>query len=138
MIHFPPPAVEIPDALPRLNDDILPGLNGGHLSYQRRAWAQIRDAAGLPWLREHDCRHSLASVALAAGATLDQIGELLGHRSVQTTRRYAHLLDDTARRTVGRVGALVAEWSNGGASCAKFDGVPRVARRPPDARQARK
>lgn len=30
-------------------------------------------------------------------------GQLLGHRSTQTTSRYAHLVDDAARAAVARV-----------------------------------
>jgi len=47
-------------------------------------------------LRIHDLRHSFASAGLAAGLTLNQIGELLGHKSTQTTHRYAHLIEDVA------------------------------------------
>lgn len=44
----------------------------------------------------HDLRHSFASAALSAGLTLAQIGELLGHKSTQTTKRYAHLVEEAA------------------------------------------
>jgi integrase len=45
----------------------------------------------------HDIRHSFASEALSAGYTLDQIAELFGHASIQTTRRYAHLIQAKKR-----------------------------------------
>lgn len=45
-----------------------------------------------------------ASIAISSGYNLSQIGELLGHRDADTTKRYAHLMDDAA--------AMVAEsWS---------------------------
>jgi site-specific recombinase XerD len=31
------------------------------------------------------------------------VGQLLGHRSTQTTSRYAHLVDEAARAAVARV-----------------------------------
>ena len=62
----------------------------------RRAWAHLCRAAGVPRARLYDLRHTFASAALAAGQSLDVISQLLGHRKVQTTRRYAHLAPDTA------------------------------------------
>jgi integrase len=46
--------------------------------------------------RELELRHSFASAAVSAGLTLNQIGELLGHKSTQTTSRYAHLMTEAA------------------------------------------
>lgn len=64
--------------------------------------ALLRDA-GIEGLRVHDLRHSFASYALSGGQTLGVVGQLLGHRSTQTTARYAHLVDDAARAAVARV-----------------------------------
>jgi integrase len=68
----------------------------------RKAWHAALRAAGLtPWkpgmaedegFRFHDLRHSAASFLAARGASLLAIGEVLGHRSTQTTKRYSHLL----------------------------------------------
>lgn len=41
--------------------------------------------------------------ALSGGQTLGTVGQLLGHRSAQTTTRYAHLIDDAAQRAVAQV-----------------------------------
>ena len=41
--------------------------------------------------RFHDLRHTAASYLLEGGASLAQIGEILGHRSAQTSKRYSHL-----------------------------------------------
>ncbi|RAN37489.1 hypothetical protein HY11_08365 [Hyphomonas pacifica] len=57
-------------------------------------WRRIRDRAGLVDVRMHDLRHDFASIAVAQGASLEIIGRYLGHASIQTTQRYAHLLDD--------------------------------------------
>lgn len=68
----------------------------------RKPWHDALRAAGLtPWkpgmgedegFRFHDLRHSAASFLAAHGASLLAIGEVLGHRSAQTTKRYSHLL----------------------------------------------
>jgi site-specific recombinase XerD len=60
-------------------------------------WRRVRGAAGLAEVRLHDLRHSFASNIVNAGGSLPVIGALLGHRSTQTTARYAHLADDPLR-----------------------------------------
>jgi hypothetical protein len=44
-----------------------------------------------------DLRHTAASIGVASGASLALIGGVLGHKSQQTTQRYAHLSDDPVR-----------------------------------------
>lgn len=53
-------------------------------------------AAGLKNFRWHDLRHSTASFLASVGASLPQIGSVLGHKSAQTTERYAHLTQGDA------------------------------------------
>jgi integrase len=68
--------------------------SGGPLrqSYLERRWQRIRAAAKLVDFRWHDLRHSCASILLQSGATLGQVGQVLGHRSPSMTMRYAHLV----------------------------------------------
>lgn len=61
-------------------------------SFLEVRWRRIRDAAKLQDFRWHDLRHSCASQLLQGGATLAQIGVVLGHRSPTMTARYAHLI----------------------------------------------
>jgi integrase len=42
-------------------------------------------------VRIHDLRHTYASRLLRAGVSLEQVSKLLGHASLLTTQRYAHL-----------------------------------------------
>jgi integrase len=56
--------------------------------------------AGLGDFHWHDLRHSTASFLAEDGASLRQIGEVLGHRSVEATRRYAHLTEQSAHQLV--------------------------------------
>lgn len=55
------------------------------------AWNTVRTAAGLPNLRLHDLRHSYASTLVNNGVSLYDVQKLLGHNSIKTTQRYAHL-----------------------------------------------
>jgi site-specific recombinase XerD len=56
-----------------------------------KAWNDIREKAGMPWLRIHDLRHAYASILVSSGRTLYEVQQLLGHRDPQVTQRYAHL-----------------------------------------------
>ena len=63
-----------------------------------KAFKRACKAAGFGHLVLHDLRHSAASQLLNAGADLNLVGMILGHRDGRSTRRYAHLTTDTARR----------------------------------------
>jgi integrase len=63
----------------------------GPIEPPKRAWAKVTDKAGLPGLRLHDLRHTVASWAVARGVSLPTIAKLLGHASTASTQRYAHL-----------------------------------------------
>lgn len=90
-VHLPPQAVSLLDALANPKDGTLVGVKS-----PKHLWVKLRVEAGCPDLRLYDLRHTFASAALAAGYTLNQIGELLGHSSTQTTKRYTHLIDEMA------------------------------------------
>jgi integrase len=83
---------------------VIPGETGERpLVGYRRMWLALLEEAGVADLRVHDLRHTFASYSLSGGQTLGTVGQLLGHRSTQTTSRYAHLVDDAARAAVERV-----------------------------------
>ena len=87
------------------NPWVIPGRRpGAHLTSLNSAWPIIRAKAGLEDVRVHDLRHSYASRALALGESVSTIGKLLGHRKVETTARYAHLMRDAEKGAAARVG----------------------------------
>ncbi len=57
----------------------------------RVQWDKVKDAAKIEGFRFHDLRHTAASYLVMAGATLHETAEILGHKSTETTKRYAHL-----------------------------------------------
>jgi integrase len=59
----------------------------------RGQWKRVRKAAGLKDFRWHDLRHSCASYLAQHGASLLEIGSVLGHKSPSVTMRYAHLVE---------------------------------------------
>ena len=57
----------------------------------RSAWNTSLRNAGIVNFRFHDLRHTAASYLAMNKASLLEIGTLLGHKTVQMTKRYAHL-----------------------------------------------
>ncbi len=83
-----------------------------HLIDVGRLWDAVRHAAALDGFRLHDMRHSAASFAIGAGASLAVIGKMLGHKNSTTTQRYAHLADDPVRAATELVASAVAGATN--------------------------
>ena len=68
----------------------------------KRAWKRARKIIGREDVRIHDLRHSKASSLARNGASLPQIGRILGHTAPATTQRYAHLVATDLRDLVER------------------------------------
>lgn len=54
-------------------------------------WAEALRQAGVRNFRWHDLRHSAASMLAMNGASLVEIADLLGHKQITMTQRYAHV-----------------------------------------------
>ena len=59
----------------------------------KRSWETARKNAGLEDFHFHDLRHTCASYLAMNGATLNEIADVLGHKTFQMVKRYAHLSD---------------------------------------------
>jgi integrase len=73
--------------------------NGRHWFDDAVAEAQIK------YFRWHDLRHTFASRLRMKGAPLEDIADLLGHKSLTMTRRYAHLGPNKLHAVVSLLGA---------------------------------
>ncbi len=79
-------------------------LTSGRLAPRaRRAWTQAMKGARdsgqelrLDPIGLHECRHTYASFLMAAGYTLRELMEYMGHSSLQATERYVKLLPQPA------------------------------------------
>lgn len=108
------PALAIISALPREGDYVIAGDDPKQPRADlKRPWTMVTRHAKLDGLRLHDLRHSFASVGAGAGMGLPIIGNLLGHRSTETTKKYAHLAADPVRTATNAIGATIAAALNG-------------------------
>jgi len=62
-----------------------------HLPNLQRDFRAACEKAGITGFRLHDARHTFASRLVAAGADLITVQQLLGHATLATTVRYAHV-----------------------------------------------
>lgn len=93
------PAREALSRIPRIvgNPHIICGRERGPLVGHFKHWRRLLAIAGITDLRIHDLRRLYVSTSLSAGVPLDQIGQVVGHASIATTRGYAYLQTDAAR-----------------------------------------
>lgn len=86
------------------DDFIFPApLEDGQPVDFRTAWKTARRRAGLTDFHFHDLRHCTASYLAMEGASLKEIQEILGHRTIKTTSKYTHVTDLHAGRLVERM-----------------------------------
>jgi len=66
----------------------------------RFPWEKALRVAGIENFRFHDCRHSAASELAMNGASLAEIAEILGHKTLAMVKRYAHLSESHTAKVV--------------------------------------
>lgn len=66
----------------------------------RSPWEAAVKKAELQDFKFHDLRHSAASYLAMNGASLAEIAEVLGHKTLQMVKRYAHLSEGHTARVV--------------------------------------
>ncbi|MFI0465347.1 tyrosine-type recombinase/integrase [Saccharopolyspora sp. 5N102] len=87
---------------------VVPSSTGTVLHYsnfRRDVWNPIVKATGLVGVTPHDLRHTYASWLVQDRVSIKALSVLLGHASVATTERYAHLADtqwDQVRAVLGQ------------------------------------
>ena len=110
MVPLTKPVLRVLESITRSSGNpwvIVGQRPGKRLTGLHHYWRPVRERAGLHDVRIHDLRHSYASRALALGESLYTIGKLLGHASVATSARYAHLMREAEREAAVRVGGSI-------------------------------
>ncbi|HEV3458245.1 MAG TPA: site-specific integrase [Thermoanaerobaculia bacterium] len=75
----------------------------GIAAFPRKPWDAAVQAAGLEDFRFHDLRHTFASYLAMSGATLPELCEALGHKTLAMVKRYAHLSEAHTSGVVKRM-----------------------------------
>ena len=88
---------------------VFPNDRGTKPASIREAWEYAVKRAGLTNFRFHDLRHSYASYLAMHGASLLEIAELLGHKTLAMVKRYAHLTEAHTKSVVERMNKAVFE-----------------------------
>jgi integrase len=78
---------------------VHPGPRSGHAidpaDFSGKTWRKAVEDSEIGHARTHDLRHTFASRIVTAGVSLSVLQKLLGHASIKTTERYAHLMTDS-------------------------------------------
>jgi integrase len=91
------------------NPYVILGDHGtGYYNDLQKPWRKIRARADLEDVRVHDLRHTYASVAVMNGIDPFMLKEILGHKNLSTTLRYAHLSDDAVQKAAGQIANRMA------------------------------
>jgi hypothetical protein len=104
-------------AVRRIGTDAVFAAPDGVARFRRDAWEHALREANIPDFGFHDLRHTFASYLAMSGATLADLAEALGHKTLAMVKRYAHLTDHGAELGRTRAGARGAErctvqWSD--------------------------
>src|SRR3989441_9595642 len=93
----------------RLGTDLVfSSSSGGHIVDVRTGFQNACKRAELTDLHFHDLRHTFASQFVMAGGDLYILKEILGHKSITMTQRYAHLSPTYKIKAIDRMNTLWA------------------------------
>jgi integrase len=85
------------------NDHVFAAEGAAEVWLFDKAWYQALTVAKIKDFRFHDLRHTAASYLAMSGATTAEIAAVLGHRTLQMVKRYAHLSDQHVGTVVERM-----------------------------------
>ena len=86
---------------------VFPGATGVAPMHISEHFIEATHLADIEDFRFHDLRHSAASYLAMNGATLAEIAEVLGHKTLQMVKRYAHLSDQHTAAVVERMNKAI-------------------------------
>ena len=87
----------------RLDTDLVFASEGHDPIWFDKFWYRALKDAKINDFRFHDLRHTAASYLAMSGATTAEIAAVLGHRTLQMVKRYAHLSDQHTGTVIERM-----------------------------------
>ncbi len=78
------------------------GLPGPYEHFDAH-WYAALEAAGISDFHFHDLRHTTASMLAAQGASLLEIADVLGHKTLAMVKRYSHLVVDHKAKVIEKM-----------------------------------
>jgi len=99
---------------------------GNKLNTLGTTWCLVSEMAGIPDVRLHDLRHSVASDVIMNGVPLEVVGKMLSHRNYHTIQRYAHIADTVLRDAVNLTSRTIARAAKSGRDAAGRQRKPRT------------
>jgi integrase len=82
---------------------LFPDESGKKPILIRASWKKVLREAGIEDFKFHDLRHSAASYLAMSGASLAEIAEVLGHKTLQMVKRYSHLSEQHTASVVSKM-----------------------------------
>ena len=74
-----------------------------------KSWRTALKTTGIADFRFHDLRHSAASYLAMNGASLNDIAEILGHKTLAMVKRYAHLSESHTKGVISHMNKMIFE-----------------------------
>jgi integrase len=92
------------------DDFVFAGVRSGTAMraavFRRAGFDKAAEAIGVPGLHPHELRHTAASLAIASGANVKVVQQMLGHKSATVTLdQYSHLFGDDLDTVADRLDA---------------------------------
>ena len=81
---------------------------GNRINSVKVSFASALRRSGIKDFRFHDLRYTFASHLIMKGGSLKEVQEILGHKTMTMTLRYAHLSQDHKKKAVNLPNGLTA------------------------------
>lgn len=118
-VILPPQAMQVIDKLVPPKDGTITGIG-----MPRHLWDRIRTEAQCEDLWARDWRRAFASYGLSSGISMDTLAEVLSHRSTQTTKVYARLLQEDKMKASATIAQVISKLMEEGVARAKEQKQP--------------